>query len=137
LQVATLTGDSYVRSVAGSSDSASFKAYGGALYVRAYTDVVGRWFGIYGQAGVGASLGTLTYTTQQTSVPPSSTDVYASYLLSGAAGVTFRLPRVSTFYVQGGYDRAPAIHNLVGDTHDSGGLSFVLGIRLRFGSNDE
>ena len=81
------------------------------------------------------SLGILTYTTQQTGVPPSSTDTYASYLLSGAVGMTARLRRVPiTFFVQGGYDRAPAIHDLIGDTHDSGGFSARRsGLRLRLG----
>ena len=38
-----------------------------------------------------------------------------------------------TLFVQGGYDYAPAIHDLIGDTHDSGGFSVVLGLRLRLG----
>lgn len=134
LQLATLSGDTYQRSIASETDTASFAAYGGAVYVRAFADVAGRWLGVYGQAGAGMSLGTLTYQTQQTGVPPSSTETYAGYLLSGAVGMTVRLRRVPiTFFVQGGYDRAPAIHDLIGDTHDSGGFSASLGLRLRLG----
>jgi hypothetical protein len=134
-QVMTLAGDSYERSIAGSSDTASFSAYGGAVYVRAFTDVLDPWLGIYGQAGAGMSLGTLTYKTQQTGVPPSTTDTYFSYLLSGAVGMTARFPHYLTLFLQAGYDRAPAIYNRIGDTHDSGGLSAVLGVRLRFGDD--
>jgi hypothetical protein len=135
IQIGTLAGDTYARSIAGSNDTASFSAYGGALYIRAFTDVVGRWLGIYGQGGFGMSLGVLNYKTAQTGVPPSSTDTSASYLLSAGVGVTLALPKVVTFYLEAGYDRAPAIHNLIGDTHDSGGVSGVMGMRFRLGEN--
>lgn len=134
IQVGTLSGDTYQRLIADSTDTASFSAYGASISVRTFADVAGHWLGVYGQAGAGMSLGVLTYTTQQTGVPPSSTETYASYLLGGAVGMTFRLRRVPlTFFVQGGYDRAPAIHDLIGDTHDSGGFSGVVGARLRWG----
>jgi hypothetical protein len=42
-----------------------------------------------------------------------------------------RLPL--TFFLQGGYDRAPALTDLIGDTHDSGGFSASLGLRVRLG----
>ncbi len=134
LQVATLAGDRYERSIEGSNDTASFGAYGAGLYVRAAADVAGRWLGVYGQAGGGLSVGTLTYQTKQTGVPPSTSTTYAGYVLGGAVGMTFRLRRVPlTFLVQGGYDRAPAVHDLLGDTHDSGGFSVSLGLRARLG----
>jgi hypothetical protein len=132
-QLATLAGSSYQRQIDGSTDTASSNAYGGALYLRAHTDVLGRWLGVYAQAGVGMTLGVTTYQTEESGVPPSTSSVYAGYLLSGAAGATFRFRRLATVFVQGGYDRAPAITNLIGDTHDSGGPSVVLGLRLRFG----
>lgn len=83
------------------------------------------------------SLGTVTVQTVQTGVPPSSTNTYFGYLLSGAVGLTARLPKphIAEFFLQAGYDRAPAIQNLIGDTHDSGGLSFVFGMRLHLGED--
>jgi hypothetical protein len=135
-QLGTLASDTYQRSIENSTDTASFNAYGGAFYVRAYTDVVGRWLGVYAQGGVGMTLGITSYQTQQTGVPPSTTDTYAGYLLSGAAGMTVRFRRVATIFVQGGYDHAPAITNLIGDTHDSGGPSMVVGLRFRFGGEE-
>ncbi len=135
LQVSTLAGDSYQRSIEGSTDTASLSAYEATIGVRAYTDVVGRWLGVYAQVGVGVGLGILQYDTQQTGVPPSSTETYAGYVLGGALGVTARFPRVVTVFAQGGYDYAPLIHNLIGDTLDSGGPSFVLGLRFRMGDD--
>jgi hypothetical protein len=135
VQVGTLTGDTYARTIGNETDTASFKGYGGAVYVRAQTDILEHVLGIYGQAGVGMSLGVLDYSTSQTGVAPSSSNTYFGYLISGDVGMTVRLPSLVTFFLQGGYDRAPAITNLVGDTHDSGGFSAVVGARLRFGDN--
>jgi uncharacterized caspase-like protein len=134
VQGGTLSADTYQRSIDGGTDTASFHAFGGVLYLRAFADIGGRWLGVYGQAGGGLSLGQLKYETQQTGVPPSTTTDYASYLLSGAVGMTLRLQRVPlAFFLQGGYDRAPAIRDLVGDTHDSGGFSASFGLRFRLG----
>jgi len=133
LQVSTLAGDTYARSVGSSSDKASFSAYAAGLYIRTSIDVVGRWLGAYAQVGGGVSLGVLDYQTQQTDVPASSTGTYVGYVLGGAAGMTVRLRRLGSLFVQGGYDHAPVIHNLIGDTHDSGGPSLVLGLRVRLG----
>jgi hypothetical protein len=134
VQVGTLSGDTYQRSIAESTDTASFSGYGAGFYVRTEIDVVGRWLGVYGQAGAGLSMAFLTYTTQQTGVPPSATSTYVSYLLGGAVGATIRFRRLPvTLFVQGGYDTAPAIHDLIGDTHDSGGFSATVGARVRMG----
>jgi hypothetical protein len=134
LQFDTLSTDTYQRTIGDETDTASFSAYGGAIYVRAFSDIAGDWLGVYGQAGGGFSLGKLDYSTQQTGVPPSSTSTYGSYLLSGAIGMTASPRRAPiVVFVQGGYDYAPAIHDLIGDTHDSGGFSVSLGLRLRLG----
>jgi hypothetical protein len=134
LQVNTLAGDSYTRSLGDSTDTASFKGYGLTFLIRSFTDF-GSWFGVYGQAGAGAGLGLVTLQSQQTGVPPSVTDKSYGYVLSGAVGLTATMPRVVTFYWEGGYDYAPVIHNLIGDTHDAGGFSAVMGIRFRLGAH--
>jgi hypothetical protein len=134
MQLSTLGSDTYQRQIASSTDMASISAYGASIGLRAYTDVFGRWVGVYGQASAGMTLGVLDYQTQQTGVPPDTTTTYAGYLLSGALGATFRFRRVPLgLFAQVGYDRAPAIQDLIGDTHDSGGFSAALGVRLRFG----
>ena len=85
------------------------------------------------RAGAGAALGVVELTTQQTGVPPSTTTTSWGYLAGGAIGVTARLPHVVTLFAQVGYDHAPVLRNLIGDTHDSGGVSEVIGLRVRLG----
>jgi uncharacterized caspase-like protein len=134
IQLATLAGDKYTRSIADETDTVSFHAYGAAVYVRTFANLT-RWFGLYGQAGGGMGMGVVEVDTHQTGVPPSVTTASFGYLLSGAGGFTMRLPYVVTFYGQGEYDYAPVIRNLIGDTHDGGGFSAVLGVRLRLGDD--
>jgi hypothetical protein len=133
LQVSTLAGDVYQRSIAGTTDTASLRGYGSALFVRASAGIAGRWLTVYGQIGLGLSLGTLKFETTQSGLSPDTTDVSIGYLLSGAAGVHVRLGRRLGLFAQAGYDRAPAIANLIGDTHDSGGASVLLGARVALG----
>ena len=134
LQVATLAGDSYQRSIANETDTATFHSYGAAFYLRAYTNLT-NWLGVYGQGGAGLGLGVVGLQTQQTGVAPSTSNTSFGYLISGAIGFAASLPRVVTFYVEGGYDYAPVIHNLIGDTHDGGGFSAVTGMRFRLGDD--
>ena len=134
-QVGTLAGDTYTRSIENTTDTAKFSAWGGALYLRAQTNLVDNVLGVYGQAGVGVTIGTLDYSTAQTNVPPDNSTTYFGPLVSGAGGMTVRLPALATLFLQVGYDIAPAISNLIGDTHDSGGVSCVVGARFRFGDN--
>jgi len=133
VQFATLAGDTYTRTIGNSNDQASFSAYSAGLYVRASADLLGRWLGVYAQVGGGVSLGVLDYQTQQTDVPASSTTTYVGYVLGGAGGMTVRFRRFATLFAQAGYEHAPTISNLIGDTHDSGGPSAVLGLRIRLG----
>ena len=134
VQIETLAGDSYQRSIAQETDTASFRAYGAGAYLRTFADL-GRWFGVYGQAGAGFGLGIVDLETQQTGVPPSARTYSMGYILGGAVGATARLGRVLTLFVQGGYDYAPVIRNLIGDTHDGGGFSVVLGMRFHLGDD--
>jgi hypothetical protein len=134
VEVGTLAGDRYQRSIGAETDTVSFHAYGAAVYLRTFVDL-GSWFGAYGQAGGGLGVGVVELQTQQTGVPPSTTQTSAGYLLSGAVGLTARLPHLATLFAQGGYDYAPVIRNLIGDTHDGGGFSLVLGVRLRLGDD--
>ena len=129
----TLTTGTYQLSIASNTDTQSFSAYDAALYLRAFTDVAGAGSGSTRRRAAGLGLGVTSYQTEQTGVPPSSSGTYAGYVLGGAAGVTVRLPRRVTLFAQGGWETAPIIHDLIGDTHDSGGPSFVLGARVRLG----
>ncbi len=96
---------------------------------------LGSWFGLYGQAGAGVGLGVVDLDTQQTGVAPTTTTYSTGYVLGGAVGSTARLGRVVTLFDQVGYAYAPVIHNLIGDTHDSGGFSAVVGLRFHLGDD--
>ena len=133
LEVGTLAGDRYQRSIAGETDTASFHSYGATVSLRTFADL-GSWFGVYGQAGVGMGLGVVKLETQQTGVPPSTTTTSFGYVLTGAVGAKARLGPVFSLFGQLGYDYAPVIRNLIGDTHDGGGFSAVLGGRFNLGT---
>jgi hypothetical protein len=133
LDVGTLAGDTYHRSIAGETDTVSFHSYGAAVSLRTFADL-GSWFGVYGQAGVGMGMGVVKLETQQTGVPPSTTTTSFGYLLTGAVGAKARLGPVFSLFGQLGYDYAPDIRNLIGDTHDGGGFSAVLGARFNLGT---
>jgi hypothetical protein len=132
VQVGTLAGDKYQRSIASETDTVSFRAYGARASLRAFTDVA-RWLGVYGEAGAGVGLGVVDLETQQTGVAPSTTTTSFGYLLGGAVGARVKLGHVVSLLGELGYDYAPVIHNLIGDTHDGGGFSASLGLRFDLG----
>lgn len=139
-QLHTLAGDTYERRDLGKSeDKVSFDAYALSAYVRASTNPIGQlrpggsYFNVYGQLGLGLGLGVVNLTTGAENAPKStSTSTHWGYVLGGAAGLAFMAPRHFGVFLQGGYEYAPVIANLVGDTHDSGGLHGQLGARVRF-----
>jgi hypothetical protein len=132
VRVGTFAGDEYKRSIGNETDTVSFHAYGAGAYLRTFTDPAS-WVGIYGQAGVGAGLGVVNLETQQTGVAPSTTTTSFGYLLGGAVGARVKFGRVVSLLGELGYDYAPVIHNLIGDTHDGGGFSASLGLRFNLG----
>lgn len=138
--VHTLTGDTYERDAGDSNDSFSWDAYGISGFVRAATAPIGRsrpgasYFDVYGQIGGGLTLGVTKLTTASQRGGPieTTTDTHFGWVLGGFAGLSFVTPTLFAFFLQGGYEYAPTIPNLVGDVHDAGGPSVQLGTRLRF-----
>ncbi len=138
--VHTLTGDTYERDAGDSDDSFSWDAYGASGFVRAATSPIGQtraggaYFDAYGQLGGGLTLGVtkLTTASQRGGPVETTTDTYFGWSLGGFAGLSFVTPTLFAFFLQGGYEYAPTIPNLVGDVHDAGGPSVQLGMRLRF-----
>ena len=49
--------------------------------------------------------------------------------MRGAAGVALLPWRHFGFYLEGNVTYAPTVDDLIGDTHDSGGLGLLLGLR--------
>jgi hypothetical protein len=136
----TLEGDRYERKLSDSADSFSWDAYGLSAFVRASTVPIGQvkpgssYIELYAQGALGLSLGVTTLVTgsTKTTQTDTSTDSFWSYVLGGHAGAAFSTRGPLAFFVQGGYEYAPTIANLVGDTHNSGGPSVQLGARFRF-----
>lgn len=54
------------------------------------------------------------------------------YQLTGGAGLLINPWQRFGFFARSDFTYAPVIDNLLGDTHDSGGLSFSIGIRTMF-----
>ena len=141
----TLSGDTYRREVGSAlkrstSDEFTFSAFSAHAFVRASSDPLLRttinspYFQLYGQLGGGLTLGVakLTITANNTSGRETSSESHWGYLLGAAAGVSFNAPRRYGIFFQLGWDYAPTLANLTGETHDAGGPSGLLGVRLRF-----
>jgi hypothetical protein len=141
LQLSTLSGDSYSRNLGDSADSYSFNAYGANLFVRLATSLAGEarpgalHLDLYGQVGLGMSLGRSTLTTGSTKngASETSSETDYGYVVGGAAGLALVTRGALVVYAQGAYDHAPTFKNLVGEVHDSGGPSGQLGLRFQLG----
>jgi hypothetical protein len=102
------------------------------LAMRAQLPMFGGWLVPYLQAGGGLGIGTANF------IDGGQTDLenHYGYYLSAAGGLqlvpTIGWWRYIGFYAQAEYLYAPVIDNLAGDTHDSGGLGFVFGMRGSF-----
>ncbi len=136
----TLEGDRYERNLTDNSDSFSWDAYGLSAFVRASTVPIGQMkpksshIELYAQGAIGLSLGITTLTTGGTksTATETTTDTFWSYVIGGHAGAAFATSGPLVVFLQGGYEYAPTISNLIGDTHNSGGPSVQLGARVRF-----
>jgi hypothetical protein len=98
--------------------------------VRGRLPLFGGWLVPYAQLDVG-----LAFTTSHLRNPASGEDVSstdAGYQLGGAAGVQVGAWQRFGMSAQLSYVRAPALENLFGDVHDSGGVFLSLGARTSF-----
>ncbi len=134
----TLAGDSYYRNVGNGDDKVSFDAYGLGGWVRAQTAPIGRdslhagYIQVYGQAGAGLALAFQHLKTGTTGGPHEfSGDTYWGYQLGVMGGVAVQSPGIFGAFLQAGYEYAPTISNLVGETHNSGGPSVGVGLRAQ------
>jgi hypothetical protein len=141
LQVATLSGDTFRRTLGDSSDRFRLDAYGGGAFVRLSTELAGRaqprsvHLDLYGQVGLGLTLGFSELTTGSTKNGSSerSSETDFGYMVGGAAGLSLVTRGPFAIFMQGGYDYAPTTKNLVGDVHDAGGPSGQAGLRFHLG----
>ncbi len=129
----TLTNDTWKRRVGSGNDTTSWSSYAATAFVRAEADVAGSWLTVYGQGGGGPGFGRVTFRSTPPGQPAiDGARLHVGWVLSGAAGLRFNLPHHVAFTAQGGYELAPVIDNLLGDTLNVGGFSAQLGMRVRF-----
>lgn len=94
-----------------------------------------RFIELYAQGALGLSLGITTLKTGSDEAPLQSqqtTDTHWGWVLGGHGGIAFAISRPLVLFFQGGYEHAPTIANLLGETHDVGGPSAQAGLRVRF-----
>jgi Caspase domain len=82
----------------------------------------------YAQAGLGLARGHDELTDETGQIREAT---YWSYAVSVAGGLTWAPLRPIGFTLRGSYVHAPAVDNLVGDTHDAGGLFVGFGLEIR------
>jgi hypothetical protein len=132
IQGNTMTRYDYQRTYGASNDTVSYTSYGAGAYVRALTDQLGP-LQLYAQAGGGFGLGFQTYSSTPQGAPRiESSDSYFGPLLAAAGGVYFRTKRYFTVAAEGGYEYAPVIENMIGDTHNVGGAHFLTSLGFHF-----
>jgi hypothetical protein len=145
VQVHTLGGDRYKRDVGSSDDVAEWSAYGAAFYARGTTSRMGEtsrsYFNAFGQLGFGATLGVMDLTTGSDNGQTDRTrDTYVGYVIGAHAGLAFFLRAFGSptstsgwgwfgLHLAAGYDYAPTITNLTGETLNNGGPSLQLAAR--------
>jgi len=104
----------------------SWRAYRLGLELRASRTLGWSWLGGYVQAGGGLALGTTLY---QAADGTDEREHFWGYHLAAAAGLQVMPWRHLGGFVQAGFCTSPVVDNLLGDTHDSGGPSLLLGLR--------
>ena len=87
-------------------------------------------FQVYAQAGAGLGRTGTRYTV--TGMPGHEEESFYGYYLSAAMGMHIMPWRRFGLSLQMDYDYAPILENLIGDTHDSGGLDLSIGVRAQF-----
>jgi uncharacterized caspase-like protein/opacity protein-like surface antigen len=133
LELGTLSSATFHRDLGtGVSDDASLNAYRAVLLARLYSRLIFDWLGIYAQAGAGGGLASLSLSQFQNGAKVSSGESWFGGVFEAGGGLTVTVARF-TFFLQASYDYAPIAKNLIGNTHDSGGLAVVTGLRFRFG----
>jgi hypothetical protein len=105
----------------------SWRCYGLGLYLRGQLPLLDGWLVPYLEAGGGLSMGFTRYHDGQAEVDEKES--FAGWQLGAAAGLQLMPWRNFGFFGEVAYSTAPSLENLVGDSHDGGGFSAVLGLR--------
>jgi hypothetical protein len=107
----------------------SFGTHGLAALLRAEYPLLGGHLIPFGEAGAGA---VFAFNRVQTGDRPAISETHPGYQLAVAAGAIVQFGARFSLFVRGSYVIAPAMDNLLGDTHDSGGTFIASGFGLSF-----
>jgi hypothetical protein len=133
----TLSGGSYRREVYDldgepRDQTFNWSAYGIGPFVRGTLPLIGGVLNPYLQAGCGLAIGRSVYRDPLQASEVVDDQLHWGYEIFVGAGLNVMIWDNFGVFGQVSYTFAPLVKNLLGDTHDSGGPSFVLGIRGAF-----
>lgn len=105
------------------------------LLVRGVLPLANDWLALYAQAGFGVAFAKTTYSDDGAEILLTDTPVgvydeerFAGWCASGGGGVQLLPWQYAGFFWQAEYVYAPVIENLIGDTHNSGGVTVTTGV---------
>ena len=104
-------------------------AHGIGLSVRGTLPLANGVFNPYVQAGGGLAWAVTRFTDPLQASVEVDDETHVGFHLGAAAGVNVMPWKNFGFYGQANFTYAPVIDNLLGDTHNSGGPAFYLGLR--------
>ncbi len=130
LQYSFLDDDDYE----GDEEHFSWRAQRISLLVRGVLPLANDWLALYAQAGFGVAWAKTSYSQDGAGITLTDTPVsvydeerFAGWCASGGGGVQLLPWQYAGFFWQAEYVFAPVIENLLGDTHDSGGVAVTTG----------
>lgn len=133
LRVQTFDHPYYSRDRNGGTDATSpvdefeYTTFGFALGVRATGLFADGKLGLYGELAAGPGLGVTRFRSGNASTD-RQTDV--GYTLGLTGGCRWMPWQRFGFYAELGFNYAPIVENLLGQTHDSGGITGLFGLRM-------
>jgi hypothetical protein len=107
----------------------SWETYGVGIYARGSLPLFRGVLLPYAQVGAGLGFGSSTLVDPLQASTIEDDELHWGYYLSAGLGLAIMPWRHIGFFGQLDIDYAPVVENLVGDTHDSGGARFVIGLR--------
>jgi hypothetical protein len=118
------------------TESFSWEAHRVGVYVRGVLPLADDWIALYLQVGGGAAFAATDYSRTSESMSMADTafssvsdhQVFWGYYISGSGGVQLLPWRYAGFFWQVAYIHAPVVENLLGDTHNSGGMAVATGV---------
>jgi hypothetical protein len=114
----------------GNSREFDWSVYGLSVGARGTWEAT-NWLGLYGQVELGPALGFSRMTDTNSSPPVNEGDTHAGFFGNLTAGLQLNASRDLGFFYECGYLYAPVVENLIGSTHDSGGVNMLFGLRIR------